>query len=142
MNLADRWEQWREDLSKCVRCYACRNVCPACYCKDCSIARTEPTYGPRATPEEKVCRPQWGDKTPTVSDNLNFHLSRMYHMIGRCTNCGECDRVCPVDIPLRLFTRKLEKDVREIFKFEPGTSLEPRNLLAEYEEDDPGGFIR
>ncbi len=138
---AEKWDFWGREMSKCIRCYACRNVCPVCYCKECSIARTEPIYGPRTPSQEKICKPHWIDKTTTVSDNLSFHLSRMYHMTGRCTNCGECDRVCPVDIPLRLLTRKLEKDMREFFEFEPGISTEPRNLLAEYKEDDPGGFI-
>lgn len=142
MDVEERWAFWEGEFSRCVRCYACRNICPACYCKECSVARTDPAYGPRKTPLEKACTPNWTEKTPTTADNLNFHLSRMYHLIGRCTNCNECDRACPMDIPLRLLTRKLERDTREMLGYEPGTSTDPRSLLAEYDADDPGGFIR
>ena len=139
MSPDERWAFWTEQFSACVRCLACRNVCPACYCRECSVQRSNPAFGPRTTPTEKMAKAQYANKTPTMEDNFNFHMSRMYHMTGRCTNCGECDRVCPVGIPLRLLTRKMDKDVREVYDHEPGLDTEPRNLLAEYRDDDPEG---
>jgi len=31
--LEERWAFWTEQFSKCVRCYACRQVCPLCVCE-------------------------------------------------------------------------------------------------------------
>ncbi len=135
----ERWAFWREQFEICVRCLACRNVCPACYCMECSVSRTNPCIGPRTSPGDKTAKANFTNKTPTPEDNFNFHMSRMYHVTGRCTNCGECQRVCPVGIPLGLLTRKWEKDVMEIYGYESGIDLEPGNLLTEYKDDDPEG---
>lgn len=84
----ERWAFWKGELSRCIRCYACRKACPMCYCDPCFIDAT---------------KPQWGDKTPSFDGNLMYHLTRFYHLAGRCVDCGECTRACPVDIPLNLF---------------------------------------
>jgi len=139
MSSEERWAFWREQFETCVRCLACRNVCPACYCMECSVSRTNPCIGPRTSPDDKTAKASFTNKTPTPEDNFNFHMSRMYHMTGRCTNCGECDRVCPVAIPLKLLTRKWEKDVLEIYGHEAGISEEPNNLLTSGKDDDPEG---
>jgi len=142
MSLEQRWAFWEKEMERCIRCYACRQACFLCYCPECSVAPTNPAYGPRTSPLEKISKVSWTEKKVDVPDNLMFQLSRLYHMIGRCIGCGECDRVCPSGIPLRLLTRKLEKDVRETFGFEPGTTTEPRNFLTEFDPNDPDDFVR
>ena len=35
MTSEDRFAFWKAELSKCIRCNACRNACPACSCRKC-----------------------------------------------------------------------------------------------------------
>ncbi|MCK4758357.1 MAG: hypothetical protein KAS67_07890, partial [Thermoplasmata archaeon] len=42
MSLDERWEYWKEQSVKCVRCYACREACPLCYCTECVFDRVKP----------------------------------------------------------------------------------------------------
>ena len=66
----------------------------------------------------------------------------MLHIFGRCTNCGECERVCPVGIRLRLLTKKIEKDAQELFGYVPGVDKDEDPVLGVFEEEDPNDFIR
>lgn len=84
----------------------------------------------------------WLEKTVDLPENIFFHLTRVMHMAGRCVNCGECERVCPMNIPLNLLTRKIEKDVKEMFNYEAGVEPEAKPLLSIFEEDDPNDFIK
>ena len=114
-------------VSRCTRCYACRNVCPLCYCPVCFVDES---------------RPQWVGKSIDPTDTMTFHLLRAYHCAGRCTDCGACERVCPVGIPVRQFTKKLNKDAQELFSWEAGLTLEQRPPLDVYRPDDYNEFIR
>lgn len=142
MPLGRRWEFWNEQFSKCIRCYACRQACPLCYCEECAVDPIEIVLKPDTTAAEKARRPKWLEKSPELSSNLLFHLTRMIHMAGRCTACGECERVCPMKIPLRRLTGKLEKDAKTIFGHESGLSLEGKVMFACCSENDPNCFIR
>ena len=71
-----------------------------------------------------------------------FHILRAFHCAGRCTDCGACERVCPMDIPMRQFTKKLNKDALELFSWEAGLSLDKRPALDVYRVDDYNDFIR
>jgi ferredoxin len=122
-----RWAFFEELLRPCIRCYACRNVCPHCYCQECFV---------------DCSRPQWVGKSVDFNDVFTFHLFRAFHMAGRCTDCGSCERACPVGIPLRLMTRKLEKEVMERWGYEVGSDLESPPPLATYRPDDPQDFIK
>ena len=114
-------------ISKCIRCYACRNACPLCYCPTCFVDES---------------RPQWVGKSIDPTDTMTFHILRAYHCAGRCTDCGACERACPVGIPVRQFTRKLNKDAKELFSWEAGLTLDERPPLDVYRPDDYDGFIR
>ncbi len=126
LDIEERWKWFQEEISSCIRCYACRNVCPLCYCPTCFVDDS---------------RPQWVGKSIDRVDTALFHILRAYHCAGRCTDCGSCESVCPMGIRMRLFTKKLQKDVLELYGFEPGLDVETPLPLSTYKVDDPEDFI-
>jgi formate dehydrogenase subunit beta len=125
---AEEKRRYFDDLiADCIRCYACRNACPLCYCPTCFVDES---------------RPQWVGKSQDPNDIRTFHFLRAYHCAGRCTDCGACERACPVGIKVRQFTKKLEKDCLELFGWEAGMSLEVRPPLDTYRPQDPNDFIK
>jgi ferredoxin len=117
-----RWAYLAEEAGKCIRCYACRNACPLCYCPECFVDTSQP---------------QWIGKSTGLSDTMVFHLLRAFHLAGRCVGCGACEQACPMGVDIRKLNRKLLKDVKELFKYEAGGSLEEPNPLATFSADDP-----
>ena len=117
-----------KNLTKsCLRCYACRNACPLCYCPVCFVDET---------------RPQWLGKSQDEMDVFTFHLLRAFHCAGRCTSCGACESSCPMDIKLREFNRILEAEVQKDWKYVPGLSWEQTPPLTTYRPDDEAEFIK
>jgi ferredoxin len=92
----ERYAFWRVRLSKCIRCNACRNICPTCHCKLCVFD------GERYDTRQRT--------NATSFEGQFFHVIRAYHQAGRCTDCGQCSRVCPQGIPLQILNRKLMRD--------------------------------
>lgn len=123
MTAQERFEFWREQLSKCIRCNACRNVCPACTCEKCVFDN----------PDSGV-----ENKAPADSFEENmFHIIRAFHVAGRCTDCGECSRVCPQHIPLHLLNRKFIKDINSLYgEYQAGADTTSRAPLTDYTTDD------
>ena len=97
----ERYEFWRGELSRCIRCNACRNVCPACTCEQCVFDNPNSGISQKAA-------------VTSFEENM-FHIIRAFHVAGRCTDCGECSRVCPQNIPLHLLNRKFIKDMNEFY---------------------------
>jgi len=127
MDPEKKWNFFTRMIDKCIRCYACRNACPLCYCPICFVDES---------------KPQWVGKSSDPIDTMTFHILRAYHCAGRCTDCGACERVCPVGIPMRQFTKKLNKDAQELFSWEAGLTLDQRPLLDVFRPDDYNDFIR
>ena len=119
----EKFEFFKAELSKCIRCNACRNVCPACTCRTCVFDR--PDSGAFS-------------KAPVDSFEENmFHIIRAFHVAGRCTDCGECTRVCPQNIPIHLLNRKFIKDINEFYgEYQAGEDTETLSPLTSYTQED------
>ncbi len=124
---AERWAFWKEQFAKCIKCYACRQVCPFCFCEQCLCDRN---------------KPQMVDTTPRPAGNTAWHIVRAMHLAGRCAGCAECERVCPMDIPLNLLNRKMAKELKELFDYEAGFEVNEKGPLSTYTEKDDQSFIK
>ena len=121
MSHEERAAYFKSEFDKCIRCYACRDICPLCYCEECVTEKT---------------KPQWVEVSVKPSSNFYWHLIRAYHLAGRCVECGECDRACPVGIPLRLLNQKLAADVERLFDYKAGADPDATPALQEFREDE------
>ncbi len=122
----ERWMRFQKEISRCIRCYACRQACPTCYCRECFAEMNSPA---------------WIGVSTELTDAMIFHLIRIFHQAGRCVECDACARACPMGIDLRTFTKKIASDVRELFGFTPGFDLETPPPLVTFTENDSQEFI-
>lgn len=123
MTAEERFDFWRGELSKCIRCNACRNVCPACSCRTCVFDNDNSGVAAKSNADD-------------FEENM-FHIIRAFHVAGRCTDCGECSRVCPQHIPLHLLNRKFIKDIDEFYgEFQAGEDDTTKGPLTSYTEED------
>ena len=119
----ERFAFWQNELSRCIRCNACRDVCPACTCEKCVFDN------PASGVENKAAANSFEEKL--------FHIIRAFHVAGRCTDCGECSRVCPQQIPLHLLNRKFIRDIDSFYgEYQAGAEVGSRSPLVNYTEDD------
>ena len=123
MSADERFAFWQSELSRCIRCNACRDVCPACTCEKCVFDN-----------------PNSGFENKAIADSFEekmFHIIRAFHVAGRCTDCGECSRVCPQHIPLHLLNRKFIKDIDDFYgEYQAGAEVDSRAPLIDYTTDD------
>ena len=125
----ERFRYWMDQFGKCIKCYGCRNVCPACFCPTCTLE------------DRSLIKP--GGMPPEIPI---FHLHKAYHMADRCIDCGLCEEACPMGIPVRRLYRKVRKTVKDLFGYVPGEAMDqkgPLEFLGDGSYEVPGaGKIR
>jgi ferredoxin len=125
--IEERWEYFTREMDKCIRCNACRQACPSCYCPTCFAEQS---------------MPQWVGIGEDETDTQVFQFMRLYHMVGRCVDCGSCVAVCPMGVDLRKFLKKLDKDGWDFFGNRAGSSMEDMPPLGKFDEHhDKGDFV-
>ncbi len=127
MGLEQRRQFWEEQFSRCLKCYACRAACPLCYCTRCTV---------------ECNQPQWIPVPAHDLGNLEWNVMRAMHLAGRCVNCGDCSRACPVGIPLYLLNQELIQEVFTHFNFRSGMAAKGDNPMSTFKPNDTEDFIR
>ena len=110
LSTQERFDFWKRQMGRCIRCYACRNACPLCVCKHVCLADSR--------------EPHWLSAEATLQEKWLFQVMHALHLAGRCTECGECQRSCPMGIPILLLKRMMNRELKELFNYQAGVSLE------------------
>jgi ferredoxin len=122
----ERYNWFRQEAERCIRCYACREACPMCYCTECFVDHNQP---------------RWTESSVSPAGTHAWHIIRAFHQAGRCTSCGACERACPMDIKMTYLTDKLNEDILEIYQFETGMDAETQPPFAAFNMDDKKRFV-
>jgi len=123
----ERFGYWEDVYARCIRCYACRNVCPVCTCRECYV---------------DMHRDGFQGKRHTTEENRVFGVTRAFHVGDRCIECGECERACPMALPILGQTQKIIKTVETLAGgYESGLDVTDENFLGEFDLDDKDGFM-
>ena len=127
MSPTERIAYWSKQFERCFKCYACRQSCPLCYCNVCIADKNRPI----------VIEP-----SSSLKGNFAWQIVRAFHLAGRCSGCGECERACPAGIELSLLNQTLAKAAEENFDYRAGTKDDSEQLIGHYSEQDEEEFIR
>lgn len=126
MDKAERYDWFRQEAERCIRCYACREACPMCYCTECFVDHATP---------------RWTESEVSPAGTHAWHIIRAFHLAGRCTSCGACERACPMDIKMTYLTDKLNEDIFEVYAFEAGMDDQSQPPFASFNMDDKDRFV-
>jgi len=122
----ERLAFWSAEFDRCLKCYACRQVCPLCYCERCIADKN---------------RPQAIDASPHRKGNFAWHIARAMHLAGRCVGCDECTRACPAGIDLRLLNLTLARAAETQFAYRAGMDRMADPPIGAYSLQDKEDFI-
>ncbi|MDK2789877.1 MAG: formate dehydrogenase [Methanothermococcus sp.] len=94
--------EWEKYWSRCMKCYGCRDACPICFCVECEL------------------NSEYMDKGEVPPNPLMFHGIRMSHTAFSCINCGQCEDLCPMEIPLAYIFHRLQLKIKDMDGYNPG----------------------
>lgn len=117
----EKMEFWLDQFDQCIRCYACRQACPICSCPTCLYERDDS---------------HWVGIGIGISEKRSFHLGRAFHLAGRCIGCNECQRACPVDLPISMLNQKIHQEMQNMFNYTPGLSQTVTPLTTELSPEE------
>lgn len=121
-SLEERLYFWRREFDKCIRCYACRNACPLCVCRDRCIAESRD--------------PHFLSQKVELPEKFMFHFIHAIHLAGRCTECGECERACPQGIPVKMLKKKINLEMKELFDYVSGVNVDDKPPMYTYKVEE------
>ena len=127
LTAAERYAYFVQESGRCIRCYACREACPMCYCTECFVDHNFPS---------------WLESMITPGGTQAWHIVRAFHQTGRCASCGACERACPMDIKMTYLTDKLNYDMAQQYGFEVGAEDDAQPPFAAFTLDDEKRFVR
>jgi formate dehydrogenase subunit beta len=107
MSLEERFEYWKHEFDKCIKCYGCRDACPICYCEDCLLEADREFLEAGVIPPSAL-----------------FPLTRLAHTADSCVGCGQCQDACPMDLPLSKMFTLLSSRLSDVFEYVPGVDIE------------------
>ncbi len=122
----ERFAFFEEETDRCIRCYACREACPMCYCAECFVDHITP---------------RWCESMVSPGGTQAWHIIRAFHQTGRCISCGACERACPVEIKMEYITDKLNQDMQSTYGFEVGANDTDQPPFAAFSLDDRNRFV-
>ena len=126
MKTDDRYGFFEEETDRCIRCYACREACPMCYCTECFVDHITP---------------RWCESMISPGGKQAWHIIRAFHQTGRCISCGACERACPMEIKMEYITDRLNRDMQEQYGFEVGADETAQPPFAAFSLDDRNRFL-
>jgi formate dehydrogenase subunit beta len=112
MSTEERFAYWfgpSGQFGQCIKCFGCRDACPICYCKDCYLEADRGVVSGGEIPPDAI-----------------WPMIRTVHVMDSCVNCGQCQDACPMEIPLSRLIFMLNKELADIFKYEPGMDVNAR----------------
>ena len=122
----ERYAWFKKESERCIRCYACREACPMCYCAECFVDHATP---------------RWSESDISPAGTQAWHIIRAFHQTGRCVSCGACERACPMDIKMTYLTDKLNQDMHDEYQFDTGMDHETQPPFASFNLDDKKRFV-
>jgi formate dehydrogenase subunit beta len=122
MSVEERFNYWFGpfgQFSQCIKCFGCRDACPICYCKDCYLEADRGTVPGGEIPPDAM-----------------FPMIRTVHVMDSCVDCGQCQDACPMEIPLARLIFMLNRQLAEVFKYEPGMDVDARPPLRTVTDEE------